>query len=471
MGAWVGFSRRAARIGGVIVCLMGAASCTERAMSSDGGGASGGNAGSAGMGATGGTTVSDHGGAGAGGAGGASAVGPPLDPQPVRIRGGIPDALYWDLLISGEGLASLEGHLVMVRVGNWSNDRFASGQARIVDGRFSLDFPQGTAATQYTHKTVVFDVDGDGRCGPGDAAWNDYSATASGPGFVERTFGPGETGGIAVIGGLTAPGSAPLAAASADDCKRIDVCNASPERAGEKRDFIDALVRGEGFDAYEGRFVRLAARSLGGATRLGAARAQIIGGRFTMLLPAGVQRQVAPELLWFVDADGDDKCGAGGGDLMAYTTPGAFDPPANEPAAISIAASAVTAVPGNVDVCAAIAPLPTMTVTGTGFAVDERSPIFVTSRMSSGATVGTLATHVSGSALPALTFERRPGQEVLWFADDTGDGICATASAHTGAASTPASDPAGNLTLPITDTHGATTPSGADVCAVMNGCL
>ena len=441
-------------------CVFGVSCSDARGTSSDAGGGSGGDVGSAGTGGGGGTTVVEDGGAGAG---------PPLDPQPVRIRGGSPDVLYWNMLISGEGLASLEGRLVMVRVGYWSDGRFASGQARIVDGRFALDFPQAHYATAYTQKTVVFDVDGDGRCGPGDAVWDDSSATASGPGFVERTFGFDQTRGIVVIRGLTGPGSAPLDPATAADCKRVDVCNAFPARAGEKPAFIDAVVRGEGFDAYEGRIVRLAARTVGGATRLGTARAQIIGGRLTMRLPAGFPRQTAPELLWFVDADGDGKCGAGGADLLGYTTPGAFDPPANEPAAVSIAASAV---PGNVDVCAAFEPLPTMTVTGTGFAVDERRPIFVISRMLSGATVGVWATHASGGALPALTFERRPGQEVMWFAESTGDGICATADgAHTGAFSTAASDPAGNLTLQITGNQAVTTPAGADVCGVMNGCL
>ena len=55
-------------------------------------------------------------------------------------------------------------------------------------------------------------------------------------------------------------------------------------------------------------------------------------------MPSSIQRQAAPELLWFVDADGDDKCGASG-DLHGYTTPGAFDPAANDPATIAIAGS------------------------------------------------------------------------------------------------------------------------------------
>jgi hypothetical protein len=59
----------------------------------------------------------------------------------------------------------------------------------------------------------------------------------------------------------------------------------------------------------------------------------------------------------------------------------------------------------------------------------------------------------------------------LWFADQLNDGICVTtAGAHTGAASTAGSEPAGNLTLTITDNHATTTPGGDDVCAVVNGC-
>ena len=425
----------------------------------------------------------DDGGAGAGGAGAGGTAGasvdastdvPPPDLQPILIRGGDPNGLYWDMRMAGEGLSPFEGRMVTVRVGLWPDGRWASGQARIVDGAFTLDFPQGHQATYYTQKTVLFDVDGDGRCGPGDAVWNDFSATPSGPGYVERIFGPSETGGITVVGGLTGPPgrAVPLDAASAEDCRRIDACASSAARANEKRAFIDGIVRGAGFDAFEGRFVRLAARTLVGATRLGAARAQIIGGRFTMRLPAGIQRQAAPELLWFVDADGNDKCSATSGDLLGYATPGAFDPPANDPATVSIAASSLAVVPGNVDVCAAIEPLPTMTVTSTGFEVDERVPIFVLTRMPSGAPIGAFGTHASAGALPALTFERRPGQEVLWFADGTGTGICVTADgAHTGAASTAASAPTGNLTLPITDSHAVTTPGGDDVCAVVNGCI
>ena len=331
--------------------------------------------GSAGTGGGGGGVIVEDGGAGAGGMAGAWMGGPPLNPQPVRIRGGNPDNLYWNMLIAGEGLTSLEGRLVMVRVGYWSDDRFASGQARIVDGRFSLDFAQGTRARSTRRRPW---------CSTSTATGAAVRATRSGTTAAQRRhrrassntpLASARTGGIAVIRGLGGSGSAPLDAATALDCKRVDVCNAFPARAGEKPAFIDAVVRGEGFDAYEGRTVRLAARTVGGATRLGAARARIIGGRLTMRLPAGFPPQTAPELLWFVDADGDGKCGAGSADLLGYTTPGAFDPPANEPVGVSIAASAVTAVPGNVDVCAAFEPLPTMTVTGTGFAVDERRPI------------------------------------------------------------------------------------------------
>jgi len=422
------------------------------------------------MGGSGGAPVRDDGGAGAGGTADASGLGPPLDPQPVRIRGGDPNGLYWDVHTSGEGLDSLEGRLVMVRIGSWPDDRVASGQALIVGGRFALDLLQGHGAQHYTQKTVLFDVDGDGRCGPGDAIWNDYSATADGPGFVERTFAPGQNG--AIVGVVGASQGAPLSAPTTADCKRMDACNPYPARAGDRPAFVDALIRGQGFDAYEGRFVRLAARTVADAARLGSARAQIIGGSFTMFLPAGIPRQTATELLWFVDADGDDKCGAKGGDLLGYMTPGAFDSPTNDPAAVSIDASAVTGVPGNVDVCAAIAPLPTMTVTGTGFVGDEAHPIFVITRMPSGATIGAVANHVSGGALPAMTFERRPGQDVVWFADQLNDGICVTADgAHTGAASTPGSDPAGNLSLAITDNRATTTTAGDDVCAVINGCL
>ena len=262
----------------------------------------------------------------------------------------------------------------MVRVGYWSDDRFASGQARIVDGRFALDFPQSHYATAYTQKTVVFDVDGDGRCGPGDAVWDDSSATPSAPGFVELTPWLDQTRGIVVIRGLTGSGSAPLDPATAADCKRVDVCNAYPARAGEKPAFIDAVVRGEGFDAYEGRTVRLAARTVGGA-RGWARRGR---GMSAAAWPCGCRPACRARRPQSCSGSSTPTATVSAAQqrrrAVGYTAPGPFNPPANEPAAISIAASALPAVPGNVDVCAAFEPLPTMTVTGTGFAVDERRP-------------------------------------------------------------------------------------------------
>jgi len=466
----------------LLIVLVGIVSvgCSEpRKGSPDGGGSGGGGSSGGGSGgsAGGAGTGADDGGAGAGGEAGsavdASTDGPPPGLQPILIRGGDPNGLFLHMRMAGEGLTEFEGRLVTVRTGFWPDGRWSSGQARIIDGRFSLEFPQGHEASLYTQKTVLFDVDGDGRCSPGDAVWNDFSATPTTPELMERDFGPGATGGIAATGGFTGPagGGRPLDAPTADDCRRIEMCAPYAARAFEKRAFIDQIVRGEGFDAFEGRYVRLAARTAGGATKLGSARAKVFGGRFTMLLPAGIPRQVAPELLWFVDADGDNKCSATSGDLLGYTTPDAFDPPANEPATVSIGPAAAT-VPGNVDVCAAFEAPPTMTVTGAGFAVDERHPFFVITRMPSGARLGAFGTHVSGGALPAgLTFERRPGQEVVWYDDASGIGECVAANAHTGVASTAGADPAGNLTLPITDTRAATTPGGDDVCAVINGCL
>jgi len=454
----------------LLVCLAVVGCSDGRGTSRDaaGGGGSGGSGGGAGSGA-----IAGSGGTAGGAGGGASAAdgGAPTGLQPVRIRGGDPNGVYWDLQIAGDGLASLEGRLVTVRIGTYPTERFASGQTRIVDGRFAIDFPQGLRASYYTQKTIVFDVDGDGRCGPGDAVWNDASADPSGPGFVKRTFGPVDTGGAGLVGEpVGAQQPVRLSPPTAVDCQRIDACAPYAARAAEKHAYLDAVVRGEGFDAYEGRSVQLVARTVGSAARLGAARAQIIGGGFTMLLPAGIQRQAAPELLWFVDADRDGKCTAGSGDLLGYTTPGAFDPAADEVAAVSISA-ATAAVPGNVDVCAANQSLPTLVVTGTGFTVDPLVPIFVVTRLPSGAPIGIFATHIAGGALPAVTFERRPGQEVLWYADAQNEGTCMSTSAVQGSVSTAGSDPTANVSLAITDNGVATTSGGDDVCAVMYGCL
>ena len=70
-----------------------------------------------------------------------------------------------------------------------------------------------------------------------------------------------------------------------------------------------------------------------------------------------------------------------------------------------------------------------------------------------------------------MTFERRPGQEVIWFAGSTGDGICTTADGARRARLDGRVRSGGRPHPADHGTQAITTPGGADVCAVMNGCL
>jgi hypothetical protein len=172
------------RLGGqvavAIVAVVMIASCTDSAGRPPSG--AGGQAGQA-SGGTGGAGLA-AGDAGAGGANDASVTdasvsdasvddasvsdaSPALDP--VRTCGQPNSAVgYCDLTLDGEGLDAYEGMIVILRVGSRTY-RHASAQARVIGGRFSLDWPQVLDTHGvYQDVVVVFDVDGDGRCSAGD---------------------------------------------------------------------------------------------------------------------------------------------------------------------------------------------------------------------------------------------------------------------------------------------------------------
>jgi len=131
-------------------------------------GGAGGRAGGAGSAGIGGWAGTSDAGSDAGAASDASDAAAALDP--VRTCGEPPSSTqgYCDLTLQGEGLDAYDGMLVNLRVGSRTY-RHASAQARVVGGRFSLDWPQILDTHNvYQDLFVVFDVDGDGRCSPGD---------------------------------------------------------------------------------------------------------------------------------------------------------------------------------------------------------------------------------------------------------------------------------------------------------------
>ena len=433
-----------------------------------------GTGGSAGIPGSSGSAGSLVGGAGgASGTGGGSVGGPLL--EPVRIRGGDPHDLYLDFETSGEGLASLEGRVVTVRLGDPPINRLASAQARVVDGRFALSLPQTLEAGLYKTKIVHFDVDGDGRCGPGDQVWVDRSSSQSAPGVVVRLFGPGATGT-----GLAGPASVAGTLSPPDDeiCGRIDLCG--PYVAETPRPSLDLKITGSGFDAHNDLPIRLVTRSSGTATLRGLGRGVVIGGRFTIYVPNGYQRGTDQEIFWFVDVDRDGKCGDAGADHLGHATVARFDPVGNEPVEVSVSDGHSAASPGGADVCAAMQPLSTMAVTGSGFDAHERSIIYFWTRTSNGARLAAGSTNIAAGgglsfAQRPFAYERGSNQEVLWFVDAQGGPAryCDSSTGdHVGYRGTGNLEPgaADVVSFAISDNHVETTAGGEYVCALMNGC-
>ncbi len=99
---------------------------------------------------------------------------------PVRIIRGDPNEQGWfSLVIEGRGLANDEGKLATVRIGSegYPLERLGSGQVRIEDGAFRIEFPQGCEASLYKRKVLYIDMDGDGFCTPGvDRVYRDSRA-------------------------------------------------------------------------------------------------------------------------------------------------------------------------------------------------------------------------------------------------------------------------------------------------------
>jgi hypothetical protein len=97
-----------------------------------------------------------------------------------RIIRGDPNATMWfNFAIEGHGLAGDEGRLVTARIGvpERPPERLGSGQVRIQDGAFRIEFPQGCEFSLYKPKFLFIDVDADGVCTPGvDRVYSDSRA-------------------------------------------------------------------------------------------------------------------------------------------------------------------------------------------------------------------------------------------------------------------------------------------------------
>jgi hypothetical protein len=98
------------------------------------------------------------------------------------IRGDPTTAEWLTVTIDGRGLVDLEGRVATARIGvpDRPPERLAFGQVRIVDGAFTMTFPDVWEYGLYKQKLLFIDVDGDGACVPGiDRAYADWRAGSS----------------------------------------------------------------------------------------------------------------------------------------------------------------------------------------------------------------------------------------------------------------------------------------------------
>lgn len=168
----------------LVALLAGGASCSSPMAMSDGGSGGGtsmggGGGGGGGAGAGGATDGEPDGATDAAAGSSDGPAGPEAGaPAAVRIIRGDPNETMWaTFVIEGYGLTSDEGRLVTARLGmpDRPPERLAAGQARVENGAFRLEFPQGCEAFLYKQKVLFVDVDGDGICTPAvDRVYSDF---------------------------------------------------------------------------------------------------------------------------------------------------------------------------------------------------------------------------------------------------------------------------------------------------------
>lgn len=304
---------------------------------------------------------------------------------------------------------------------------------------------------------------GDG--GPGAGG----SGGFAGLGGAAGIDGGGSGGGVAGAGGGGASGGSGGTGGGVDlSCVRSDT---------QLHRFLNLDVRGDGFGAHEGQAVHLVTRTNSSGV-IGAGTVTVEGGGFTVHFESGYERNTSQQLIWFADQDGDGTCNPAMGDHMGYVAVGPFDPAANDALAVSVSDNHVTDVAGDTTVCSAnraFGGMVDMNVMASGFAAHEGSTVHVLTRtFQNGAVFGRgQATVASGGF--SLRFPRgfvvQTYQEVFWFVDVDGDGVC-TATDHPGYTVTAAAVPTANQPFDqmISDNHTAMSARAADVCVVMNGC-
>jgi hypothetical protein len=293
----------------------------------------------------------------------------------------------------------------------------------------------------------------------------------------------GQTGGRGAIaggatgestGGASGGGSGGGGGGGAAGGAPVDPSCTLPD--AQANTFLDLEVRGEGFGAHEGRTIYLFSRANSGGI-LGTASAQIASGAFRSRFPGGVRRgDGRQDLSWFVDEDGDGQCNMAKGDDPGFQAIDPFDPPGVQALALVVSDNHATSplVRGSCDGTRPFEEMSDLAVAATGFAEHDGATIHVLTRAVNGGILGFGLTTVAGGGWSAVFprgYSQFTYQEILWFVDGDGDGVC-TPGDHRGNLATNAFTATGNavFTMPISDNHRPVTGRGADVCIVMNGC-
>jgi hypothetical protein len=240
--------------------------------------------------------------------------------------------------------------------------------------------------------------------------------------------------------------------------------------------YLDLQVQGETFGAYNGRTIYVFTRE-DRAGMLGMGNTKIADGRFELRFPGGLRRNASAQgVSWFIDVDGDGLCNTAAGDHQGYRALEPYDPPGNPPRTVVVEDDQVTStrVRGACDGTRPFEEMSDIVLNGSGFSEHEGARIRVLTRSTYGPAFGSGEATIVGGAW-SVTFQHGYAQftyqEVLWFVDVDGDGVCSTVD-HAGNLGTNAFTPKGNavVTMPVPDNHRTKTARNVDVCVVMNGC-
>jgi len=247
------------------------------------------------------------------------------------IDGGTPaQPAHLDLNINASGFAEHEGQTVLLVTRASGEGVLGSGRATVKAGAFTFHFPKGYRRATAQEVLWLLDADGNGVC---DEAAGDHT-------------------GFAVVSSFDPPGDAAAAITISDNHVRTTASGGALCIAGSPfGDMFDMDVTGTGFDAHEGRTVRLLASSLYNGAIFAVGDASVSAGGFALHFPRGYQRFTYEEVFFFVDVDGDGSC-TQGVDHPGYISTAALNPTQNVPVAVSVRDNHVTQSSRGIDVCA-----------------------------------------------------------------------------------------------------------------------